>query len=570
MVSPTALVWVTSETARSKSKERRLARRDLWYKEAIVYALSVETFLDANGDGIGDFKGLTQRLDHLSTLGVNCIWLLPFYPSPNRDDGYDVCDHYGIDPRYGSAGDFVEFVREAHLRGLRVVVDLVVNHTSDQHPWFKAARADPKSPYREYYIFRDKPVDNPKIEQVVYAHQDHSPWTYDDEAQAYYFHRFYPFEPELNTNNPAVRQEIEKIIQYWITLGADGFRIDAAPYLGDTIDDRERSAHPHEVLRRIRDYASAIEGDIALMAEADVKPELLPNYVGDGHEIHMLFNFYLNNFLFLALAREQAEPIIRAYKNLPDLPNVGQWLNWVRNHDELDLEQLSKSEREEVFRAFAPQKDMRIYNRGIRRRFPPMVSGDRKRMEMTYSLMLSLPGTPVLRTGEEIGMGDDLDLPERWSVRTPMQWSDDTNGGFSTADPDKLMRPVISDGPFGYEKVNVVDQRLDPGSFLSWITRAIGTRRRCPEWGWGQFASIGTDQQAVLAHTASWDNGHLMALHNFSGKELTVNLDGGLVDQHRCVELMSDQSYDKPQKGQTRFKLGPYGYRWFRLDGSLR
>ncbi len=547
-----------------------MTRRDLWYKEAIVYALSVETFLDSNGDGIGDFAGLTGQLDHLSTLGVNCIWLLPFYPSPNRDDGYDVCDHFGVDPRFGNSGEFVEFVREAHLRGLRIVVDLVLNHTSDQHPWFRAARSDPKSPYRDYYFFRDKPVDNPKLKQVVYARKDHSPWTYDDEAKAYYFHRFYPFEPELNTDNPAVRDEIEKIIQYWITLGVDGFRIDAAPYLGDAIDDRERGAHPHEVLRSIRDYASAIAGDVALMAEADVAPKLLPNYVGDGHEIHMLFNFYLNNFLFLALAREKAEPIVRAYHTLPELPSIGQWLNWVRNHDELDLERLSDQEREEVSRVFAPDENMRIYNRGIRRRFPPMISGDRKRMEMTYSLMFSLPGTPVLRTGEEIGMGDDLSLPERWSVRTPMQWSGGKNAGFSKADPDQLIRPVISDGPFSYKKVNVADQRLASDSFLNWITRVIGTRRRCPEWGWGEFAPLEANRDSVLAHTATWKGGRVMALHNLSHEGCSVKIEFGDVQREDCLELLSDQQYDRPKADQTDFELGPYGYRWFRLDGTLR
>ena len=547
-----------------------MARRDLWYKEAIVYAVSVETFFDANGDGIGDFAGLTQRLDHLSTLGVNCLWLLPFYPSPTRDDGYDVSDYYGVDPRYGTSGDFVEFVREAHLRGLRIVVDLVVNHTSDQHPWFQAARSDPNSRYRNYYIFRDEPVDNPKLKQVVYSRKDHHPWTYDDEAKAYYFHRFYSFEPELNTDNPGVRGEIEKIVQYWITLGVDGFRIDAAPYLGDSIEDRQDGAHPHEMLRSIRDYASAIEGDIALMAEADVKPSLLPNYIGEGHEIHMLFNFYLNNFLFLAFAREEAEPIIRAYKTLPPLPRVGQWLNWVRNHDELDLERLSKQEREEVYRAFAPDENMRVYGRGIRRRFPPMVNGDRRRMELAYSLVLSLPGTPVLRMGQEIGMGDDLSLPERWSVRTPMQWTGEKNGGFSQADPDKLVQPVISSGPFSYEKVNVADQRLESNSFLNWMTRAIGTRRRCPEWGWGQFEPLRTDQDAVLAHTSCWEDGRVMALHNFSGKDLRVKVDYRYGEPQRCLELLSDQPYDKPHPGQHDFELGPYGYRWFRLGGSAR
>ncbi len=547
-----------------------MVRRDLWYKEAIIYALDVRTYLDSNADGCGDFAGLIQKLDHLSTLGVTCLWLLPFFPSPERDGGYDVSDHYGVDPRFGSPGDFVDLVREAHVRGLSVIIDLVINHTSDQHPWFQSARSDPNSPYRDYYFFRDRPPDNPKLEQVVFSAQEHGPWTYDDIAGAYYFHRFYAFEPELNTNNPAVRAEIEKIIQYWMSLGVDGFRIDAAPYLGDKPSDTRNTAHPHELLRRIRDYASAMRGNVVLLAEADVAPDELAAYAGDGHEIHMLFNFYVNNFLFLSLARESAEPLQRAFANLPQLPYIGQWLNWVRNHDELDLERLSKSEREEVYRAFAPDENMRIYDRGIRRRFPPMVSGDRKRMELTYSLMLSLPGTPVFRTGQEIGMGDDLNVSERLSVRTPMQWSDEPNAGFSHADPEKLVIPVISEGPFGYKKVNLADQRMDPNSFSNWITRAIRARRECPEWGLGQFEILETDQDAVFAHTAAWNDGRVLALHNLSQVGCRVKVKLEHLKRHRLREVHGNGNYGKPEHGMTEFALDPYGFRWFRLDGTLR
>ncbi len=547
-----------------------MTRRDLWYKEAIVYAVDVRTFLDSNDDGVGDLIGLTQRLDHISTLGATCLWLLPFFPSPERDYGYDVTDHYGVHPRYGNSGDFVDFVREAHVRGLSVVIDLVINHTSDQHPWFQAARSSPNSPYRDYYFFREQPPDNPKLKQVVFEDSDHGPWTYDEKANAYYLHRFYSFEPELNTDHPAVRAEIEKIVQYWTTLGVDGFRIDAAPYLGDRPSDTNNSARPHETLRSVRDYATSFRGDVALMAEADVAPQNLSNYVGDGHEIHMLFNFYVNNFFFLALARQKAEPLQRAYDRLPTLPEIGQWLNWVRNHDELDLEQLTESERDEVYRVFAPDENMRIYGRGIRRRFPPMVNGDRRCMEMAYSLMLSLPGTPIIRTGQEIGMGEDLNLEERLSVRTPMQWSAEKNGGFSKADPDKLVLPVISDGPFSYKKVNVADQSLESGSFLNWFSRAIRARRQCPEWGWARFESLESDQESVFAHTAGWNDGRVFALHNLAADECRAHVDLKDLEKHRFIEIFSDHRYDDPQPHQTDFDLAPYGYRWFRLDGTLR
>jgi maltose alpha-D-glucosyltransferase/alpha-amylase len=547
-----------------------MTRKDLWYKEAIVYAVDVRTYLDSDGDGVGDFIGLTQKLDHISTLGATCLWLLPFYPSPERDYGYDVTDHYGVHPRYGNTGDFVEFVREAHLRGLRVVIDLVINHTSDQHPWFQAAISSPDSPFRDYYFFRQQPPDNPNLKQVVFDKNDHGPWTYDEKAKASYLHRFYSFEPELNTDHPAVRAEIEKIIQYWTTLGVDGFRIDAAPYLSDKPSDTHHSARPHEILRSVRDYATSFRGDVALMAEADVAPENLPKYTGDGHEVHMLFNFYVNNFFFLALARQKAEPIRRAYDRLPPLPDIGQWLNWVRNHDELDLEQLSESEREEVYQAFAPDENMRIYGRGIRRRFPPMVNGDQRCMEMAYSLMLSLPGTPIIRTGEEIGMGDDLNLEERWSVRTPMQWTHEKNGGFSRAEPDQLVLPVISDGPFSYKKVNVADQRIDPSSFLNWFSTAIRARRQCPECGWARFEGLNTDKESVLAHSAGWDRGRIVALHNLSADGCRVHVDLDDLEQHRFIEVFSDHRYDDPRKHQTEFELAPYGYRWFRLDGTLR
>ena len=545
-----------------------MTRLDLWYKEAIFYEVDVRTYLDSNGDGIGDFVGLIQELDHIATLGATCLWILPFYPSPGRDNGYDVTDHFGIDERLGNSGDFVSLIREAHLRGLRVVVDLVINHTSNQHPWFQRARSDPESPFRDFYFFRERPPANETVEQVVFEPGSEGPWTYDEEAGAYYFHRFYSFEPDLNVMHPEVRSVIKKVIEYWIDLGVDGFRIDAAPYLGNQPGLARDKEEPHELLRSLHDHVSALNGDVVLLAEADVDPPRLRAYFDDGREVELLYNFYVNNFLFLAFARGRAEPIIRAFEELPEIPESGQWLNWIRNHDELDLERLSETERNEVYAAFAPDDEMRAYGRGIRRRFPPMVGGDRRRMQLAYSLVLSLPGTPIIRAGEEIGMGDDLSQPERWSVRTTMQWSAEHNGGFSTAERGQLARPAISEGPFSYQRVNVADQRTDPESFLNWMTQAIRIRRESPECGHGRFEVLSTDNERVLAHTSGWNGGCLLALHNFADQTCRVGIELGDLKQHRFLELFSDRAYDTPK--QQRFDLGPYGYRWFRLDGMPR
>ena len=547
-----------------------MIRPDLWYKEAILYQVDVRTYMDSNGDGIGDFTGLIEKLDHISNLGITCLWILPFYPSPGRDNGYDVTDHFGIDERLGNSGDFVELIREAHSRGLRVVVDLVINHTSDLHPWFQRARADPDSPFRDYYFFRERPPAGETVEQVVFEPDSDGPWTYDDESGAYYFHRFYSFEPDLNMMHPEVQKVIKKVIEYWIALGVDGFRIDAAPYLGNQPGVTHLEEEPHELLRAIRDHASSLNGDVVLLAEADVDPRKLRADFGEGREVQLLYNFYVNNFLFLAFARETAGPIVRAFEALPDIPESGQWLNWIRNHDELDLERLSEDEREEVYAAFAPDDEMRVYGRGIRRRFPPMVDGDRRCMELAFSLLLSLPGTPIIRAGQEIGMGDDLSQPERWSVRTVMQWSAERHAGFSTSEREQLVRPLIADGQFGYERVNVADQRRDPESFLNWMVRAIGVRRECREWGHGCFEALSTDQDGVLAHTSVWNDGRVLALHNLSGTACHVRLDLGNLEQHRFLESFSDRNYECPAQQKNEFELGPYAYRWFRLDGTLR
>src|SRR5579875_2542692 len=424
--------------------------KDLWYKNAIVYCLAVETFMDTNGDGIGDFPGLMQRLDYLQGLGVTTIWLMPFQPSPQRDDGYDITDYYSVDPRYGTLGDFVDFAKGCEQRGIRVLIDLVVNHTSNQHPWFQSARKSKDSPYRDWYVWsKTKPKDAES--GVVFPGVQQSTWTRDDVSGEYYFHRFYDFQPDLNTSNPEVQAEILKIMGFWMQLGVSGFRMDAVPFVIATKGaDVTQPVEQYDMLREFSQFLSWRKGDAIVLAEANVTPDDDMNYFGKaGERLQMMFNFDVNQHTFLALATADTTGLQQALKATKPRPATAQWATFLRNHDELDLGRLSDEERQAVFNAFAPDPAMQLYGRGIRRRLAPMLHGDRRHIEVAYSLMFSLPGTPVLRYGDEIGVGDDLSLPERACARTPMQWSNGPNAGFSTH--PKLQNPVISGGPFGYE-----------------------------------------------------------------------------------------------------------------------
>ena len=544
-------------------------RGQLWYKDAVIYAIDVGTFMDSDGDGIGDFAGLQMRLDYLASLGVTCLWLLPFFPTPNRDNGYDVMDYYGVDPRLGSLGDFVAFMHEATSRGLHVIVDLVVHHTSDQHHWFQEARVNRDSKYRDYFVWTDDPPEETSAVLVFPGIED-SVWTYDEASESYYLHQFYDFQPDLNVEHPAVREEIGKIIGLWLELGASGFRVDAASHmLGTDALGPETERQPHEFLRYLRDAVVARYGSAVLIAEADVEQDQLSSYFGDGDEMHLLYNFLLDNYLFLAFAREEAEPIAQALHMLPDKPEVGQWANFLRNLDELDLERLSDDERQEVYTAFAPKEGMRIYGRGIRRRLAPMLGGDRQRLELAYSLLFSLPGTPVLAYGDEIGMGDDLSLPERQSVRTPMQWSGEANGGFSTAPVENLPRPVIGDGEYGYQNVNVVAQRRDRDSLLNWIQHVIQVRRQSPEIGWGDYTILKTDQPGVFAHRCDWEGGTVVAMHNLASEECTVVFEHHDELPRPIVEIFGNREYEEVGETLHHADLDAHGYRWFRC-GSLR
>lgn len=538
--------------------------QNLWYKNAVVYSLGVETYLDSDSDGIGDFQGLTNSLNYLSGLGITCLWLLPFYPSPNRDNGYDVMDYYNVDPRMGTLGDFVEFVYQARERGIRVLIDLVVNHTSIQHPWFQAARSDKNSKYRDYYVWSDNP---PKTDpqQLMFPDEEDSIWDYDEQAQAYYLHHFYKEQPDLNIANPAVQEEIRKIMGFWLELGVSGFRIDAAPFLIKGIGVENVS--PEELqgfLTQMREFVSSRRGDAVLLAEANVEPDQIPIYFGNGDKMHLLFNFLLNQYKFLALACKAADGLHDGLKILPDIPYICQWLNFVRHHDELTLDGISQSQREEIFQAFAPEENMQIYGRGIRRRLPPMMQGERRRIELVYSLTLSLPGTPLLRYGEEIGMGDDLLLEGRDSVRTVMQWSDAANGGFSTAPANALARPVIKEGEYSYKQVNVAAQQRDLASLLNWMERAIRTRKQCPEFGYGKWRILDTDEPCVFAHCCEWEGRAVIALHNLADKPCTATLKSN--GYTHLSDLFSDRQYDSLDVDSRSIPLEAYGYRWFRVN----
>ena len=544
---------------------------DLWYKNAIIYCLDPETFMDSNGDGVGDFQGLADRLDHLEALGVTTIWLNPFYPTPNKDNGYDISDFYSVDSRLGSLGDFVHFVREARNRGMRVLVDLVVNHTSIEHPWFQAARSSPDSPYRDWYVWsEEKPEDISK--GVIFPGVQEAVWTYDETAKAWYMHRFYEFQADLNIANPAVREEIERIMGFWLELGVSGFRIDAVPFLVEYKGLKEEPERdPLLLLSEMRDFLSWRKAEAIMLAEANIVREKAPKYFGGrGFEaderMHMLFDFPLNQAIWLAMARGDAGPIEDALRSRPAEPPLqAQWATFLRNHDELSLDKLTESERQEVFDAFGPEKDMQIYDRGIRRRLAPMLGGDQRRILLAQSLLFALPGTPVMWYGDEIGMGEDLSLPERNPVRTPMQWADAPNGGFTTS--DQPMRPVVRDGLLGYRETNVAAQRNRDGTLLTRVRALIDTRRACPEIGWGEWSIVSDLPEGVLGLKTRWKTDEVVTFHNFRDETVTVGI-SGLVSES-LVELIQPAAEISHVEG-SEIELGPFGYRWFRIGGERR
>jgi len=540
---------------------RRKATSDVWWKNAVVYCLDVETFLDSDGDGWGDLVGLGERIDYLAGIGVTCVWLMPFYPSCQRDDGYDITDYYGVDPRLGTHGDLIEVIRGARDRGIRVIADLVPNHTSDRHPWFRSARTGRDSPYHDFYVWADeKPEEKPG--DVVFPDQERSNWTYDSMARRWYLHRFYSHQPDLNVANPQVRDELAQVAGFWLEQGLSGFRLDAVPFLVEpTGMPRGAIPDPHELLRDMRSFMGRRNGESILLGEVNLPPDQAAGFFGErgGEQLDMVFSFPVNQALYLALARADARPLAAALDALPPIPEECQWAHFARNHDELSLDKLSDAERAEVFAAFGPDPDMQLYGRGLRRRLPGMLAGDERRLRLVYSLMFSLPGTPVLFYGEEIGMAENLAIEGRYAVRAPMQWSDEPNAGFTTAaEPG---RPLLADGPLGYPEVNVARQRREPESLLNWMERLIRRRRECPEVGWGEWSLLEQDDPAVLAHRVDWEGSTVVAVHNLGDRaaraRLALGASGVLVDQFGAQ--------DAELEGELSLALEPYGHRWFRL-----
>ncbi len=547
-----------------------------WYQEAVIYCIDVSAFQDSDGDGVGDLRGLISRLDYLARLGVTCLWLNPIHPSPQRDAGYDVADYYGVDPKLGSLGDFAELAHRAEERGIRIVLDLVVNHTSDTHPWFTSARSDPDSPFRDWYVWSDtEPPD--RKQGMVFPGEQVETWTFDEQAGAWYFHRFYDFQPDLNWANPDVRTEITKVMRFWLQLGASGFRIDAAPFvLEQTRPGVDPGPLDFSILDSWRQEMQWQRGDSVLLCEANVAPSEVAEFVGsrpDGwtDRAQMMFDFLLNPRCWLALARDDAEPLIDGLKTAVRLPTGGQWVTFLRNHDELDLSRLTDEQRGDVFGAFAPRADMRLYGRGIRRRLAPMLHGDRRRIELAYALQFSLPGTPVIRYGEEIGMGENLALEAREAIRTPMQWDDTRNAGFSTAPAADLKRPVTVRGAYAAKRVNARAQNRDPNSLLRWFDNLVHTLRTAPEIGTGTCQIVDVPlPRSVLAHRFDAQSGSILLLHNLADVEVAVDLgrlDGVAGDPY---DLLVDGPYDAPTPTLTGLALHGWGYRWIRLSRSDR
>jgi maltose alpha-D-glucosyltransferase / alpha-amylase len=538
---------------------------DLWYKNTVIYSLDLETFMDGNGDGIGDFEGLVRSLDYLHSLGVGAIWLAPFQPTPNRDNGYDVKDFYGVDQRHGSSGDFVEFMHEAGQRGIKVLIDLVVNHTSDEHPWFQAARSDKSSKYHDWYIWSGKRPHDWNT-GMVFPGVQHSTWTRNEQTGEYYFHRFYEFQPDLNMDNPDVRTEVRRVMGYWLQLGVAGFRVDAVPFVIESKEGGKEGDLRFEYLSEMRRFLQWRQGDAILLGEANVLPEETRKYFGSGGEgIHMMFNFFVNQHLFYSLATADIQPLRDALMATRKHPPTAQWAQFLRNHDELDLDRLTDDQKKKVFARFGPDERMQLYDRGIRRRLSPML-GSPAQVEFAYSVLFSLPGTPVIRYGDELGMGDDLSLKERDAVRTPMQWSDEPQAGFSLA--EKTVHPVIDSGPYSYRKVNVQYQRRDPNSLLSWMTRMIRLRKECPEIGWGEWQILRTGSPSVLAMRYDWRGSSLLVIHNFAEKPQEIRVKPGVEGGEKLVSLlMNDESHAAGKSGVHTISIEAHGYRWYRVGG---
>ncbi|HLV25526.1 MAG TPA: maltose alpha-D-glucosyltransferase [Gemmatimonadales bacterium] len=547
------------------AEEARVSDDALWYKDAIIYQVHLKSFRDSNRDGYGDFAGLMEKLDYIESLGVDCIWLLPFYPSPLRDDGYDIALYEAINPTYGTLEDFRRFLDEAHRRGLRVVTELVINHTSDQHPWFQRARRAPKdSPERNFYVWSDDPHKYSGT-RIIFTDTETSNWTWDPVAEQFYWHRFFSHQPDLNFDNPEVLESVTNIMRFWLEMGVDGLRLDAIPYLIEREGTNcENLPETHVVLKKLRAALDAeFEGRIFLAEANQWPPDVLP-YFGDSDECHMAFHFPLMPRMYMALRKEDYTPITDILRQTPPIPDGCQWAIFLRNHDELTLEMVTEEERDYMYNEYAKDPRMRI-NVGIRRRLAPLLDGGRRQIELMNALLLSMPGTPVMYYGDEIGMGDNIYLGDRNGVRTPMQWNDGKNAGFSEADSAQLYSPVVTDMPFGFQNVNVEAQERVSTSLLVWMRRIIRVRRQLKAFGRGTFTPIEVHNRSVFVFLREFENELVLCVNNLSRWAQPVELEMPQYDGWTPVELYGGNAF--PPIGQLPYflTLGPHTFFWFRL-----
>ncbi|MCA1708569.1 MAG: maltose alpha-D-glucosyltransferase, partial [Actinobacteria bacterium] len=538
-----------------------------WFKSAVFYEIYVRSFYDSNADGMGDFKGLVEKMDYLEWLGVDCLWLLPFYQSPLRDGGYDISDFYSILPEYGNLNDFMEFLDAAHSRGIRVVTDLVMNHTSDQHPWFQEARK-PGSDKRDWYVWSDDPSKYGDA-RIIFLDTESSNWTWDEEAKSYYWHRFFSHQPDLNYDNPEVQEQMLAAVRFWLDLGLDGFRLDAVPYLFEREGTNgENLPETHEFLKRVRSEVDKLYENRVLLAEANQWPEDVVHYFGEnGDECHMAFHFPLMPRLFMAARRQVRYPIVETLEKTPDIPENCQWGIFLRNHDELTLEMVTDEERDYMYNEYAKDPRMKL-NLGIRRRLAPLLENSRDQMEQFHAILFSLPGTPIIYYGDELGMGDNIYLGDRDGVRTPMQWTGDRNAGFSKADFAQLYLPVLLDPVYGYQATNVEAQLRDQHSFLQWFRRLLAVRKQHPVFGLGRFEVLHPENPAVFAYVRTFSDDIVLCVNNLSGRAQAAELDLSAWEGMYPVELLGRERF--PRIGELPYLLtfGPHSFYWFQLTGE--
>jgi maltose alpha-D-glucosyltransferase/alpha-amylase len=546
-----------------------MTKSDLWFKNAVFYEVYVRAFHDSNGDGHGDLRGLIMKLDYLQRLGVDCLWLLPIYASPLLDDGYDIADYYSIHPDYGTLDDFKELISAAHQRGMHLIADLVLNHTSDQHPWFQAARRDRNSPFRDYYVWSDDDQTYADT-RIIFLDTEKSNWTWDEEAGQFFFHRFYGTQPDLNYDNPAVQEAMLEVMRFWLELGVDGFRADAVPYLFEREGTNcENLPETHAYLKRLRQFLDENYPDRILLCEANQWPEDVRPYFGDGDEFHMGFHFPLMPRIYMALRQGSTRPLSWVIDRTPPIPENCQWCTFLRNHDELTLEMVTEEERQWMWQEYAPDPRMRL-NLGIRRRLAPLLDNDRRKIDLAYSLLFTLPGSPIIYYGDEIGMGDNIWLPDRNGVRTPMQWSKEHNGGFSTADPERLYAPLVESAEFGVERVNASAQEKDPASLLNLVRRMIQIRKAHPTFGQGDFTwaiQLSQTEDKVAAYWRTLASERLLILQNLSAQAQLVEVELPGSDQ-TIHDLLHSEWMTQAGDQRLALTIGPFEYRWLICKGE--